>query len=88
MKPQLTPWGYYWVFVWFIGGFGIPEAYGLLFNAKDTLSDNWWAFESVDVHHPFDFAEWTPLHYLLGVMMAVGLVWLMGHLIFGIWRTF
>lgn len=82
---HITPFGWYWL-VWGFLGFGLPEAYGIAYNAKDTLSWQVWGLEHVNLGHPFDFADWTPLHYLLGVMLLVFVIWLGGHMILGIWH--
>jgi hypothetical protein len=82
---RVTGWGWYWI-IWFFAGFGIAEAIGLIFNAQDTLSWQIWGLERIDRAHPLDFAEWTPLHWVLGLVLLAFCVWLAGHLIFGIWR--
>lgn len=79
MKP--TVFGWYWL-AWFIA-FLIPEIYWIFVNAKNTLSDNFWAIEHMDKHHPFNFAEWTPLHWTFGIILLVFTIWLFWHLIFG-----
>lgn len=80
MRPTLF--GLYWL-GWF-AAFLIPEIYWIIVNARNTLSDNWWAVEGIDTHHPFDFATWTPAHYVIGVVLLVFVVWLFLHLIFGL----
>lgn len=82
---HVTPWGWYWL-SWFFVGFLAPELYWLQANFRNTLSEDFWGWESMDKAHPFDFAEWTWLHYSLGVIFAAGLFWLFWHLIFGIWH--
>ncbi|HEY1705600.1 MAG TPA: hypothetical protein VGG75_38430 [Trebonia sp.] len=82
---HLTGFGWYWV-VWFVFGFGVPEAYGLLRNTQDTLSWQFWGLERINFQHPFDFSDWTWEHYLIGVMLLAGFVWLFFHLVDGIWR--
>lgn len=82
---HITGFGWYWL-AWAVLGFGIPETYGLLKNTQDTLSWQIWGLEHVDFVHPFDFAEWTPVHYLIGIVFAVGLIWLLLHLVLGIIR--
>lgn len=82
---HITGWGWYWIF-WFFLGFGIPEAYGLLRNTLDTLSWQFWGLEKINFGHPLDFADWSWLHYLIGIMLLIGLAWLFGHLVLGIWR--
>jgi hypothetical protein len=80
----MTAWGWYWL-AWLFAGFGIPELYWIFVRARNTLSDTFWGWEHLDRAHPFDFAEWTPLHYTLGIIFAIGLFWLFWHLIFGLW---
>ncbi len=82
---HVTGWGWYWL-IWFFAGFGVPEAYGLLRNTQDTLSWQFWGIEHIDFAHPFDFAEWTWEHYLIGVVLLIGMTWLFWHLVVGIWR--
>ena len=81
----LSDWGAYWV-AWLLAGFLVPELYGLLVNPALTLSENTWALEHLDFGHPFDLAEWQPLHWLVALAVWGLAVWLSGHLPFGIWR--
>jgi hypothetical protein len=85
MKAHISAMGWYWL-AWIVLGFGIPEAYGLIFNAGDTLSENVWGFEDYNPWHPTVLADWTWLHLTLAGFMLVFMVWLFCHLIFGIWR--
>lgn len=82
MGLEFTPWGWYWV-AWIFVGFLPAEVYWIFVNAKNTLSDNFWALEHINRHHPFDFAEWTPVHWVFGIFLAVFLLWLLLHLVFG-----
>lgn len=82
---HVTGWGWYWI-AWAVLGFGIPETYGLLRNAQDTLSWQWWGIERIDFGHPFDFAGWTPAHWAIAVVFFAFVVWLAGHIVLGIWR--
>lgn len=82
---RITGFGWYWI-AWFFLGFGGPEAYGLIYNVQDTLSWQFWGLEHIDFQHPFDFAEWTWVHFLIGGMLVAGLLWLLGHLVLGIWH--
>lgn len=82
---HVTGWGWYWL-AWFFGGFGIAEAIGLIYDTQDTLSWQIWGLEQIDFQHPFDFAEWTPVHWAMGVVLLVFVVWLGAHLILGIWH--
>jgi hypothetical protein len=85
MKYHVTPWGMYWL-TWFVLGFGGPEAYWLAVNTRNTLSGNFWGWEDLNLASPFDFSDWTWLHYTLGAIFAAGLTWLFFHLIFGLLR--
>ena len=82
---HVTGWGWYWI-AWFFGGFGIAEGYGLFVNTQDTLSWQFWGLEQINFAHPFDFAGWTPLHWAIAATLLVFVIWLGGHLVFGIWR--
>lgn len=82
---RITGWGWYWI-AWAALGFGVPEGYGLAVNTQDTLSWQWWGIEHIDFTHPFDFAEWTPVHWATGLVLLTFVIWLGGHLVFGIWR--
>lgn len=82
---QVTGWGWWWI-TWFFGGFGLPEAYGLLRNTQDTLSWQIWGLEQVNFKDPFDFAGWTLVHWVMGVILLGFVVWLGLHMIFGIIR--
>lgn len=81
--PKFTAFGWYWL-AWFLAGFMVPEVYWIINAGKNTLSDNFWAMERMDIAHPFDLAEWTPLHYFFGAVMLVFVVWLFFHLVFGL----
>jgi hypothetical protein len=81
---HITGWGWYWV-SWIFVGFLAPELYWVFVNAKNTLSDKFWGFEGMDTKHPFDFAEWLPVHYAIGIVLLALFFWLLFHLIFGLW---
>jgi len=84
----LTFWAGYWLF-WFFGVFLIPEVFWAFADPANTVSDNTWRFESLNKAHPFDFSQWTPIHWIFGVVYVVFLVRLGFHLIFGLplWRS-
>jgi len=82
---HLTPFGYYWL-AWAFLGFLVPELYWLFRNTASTLSSEWWALEKLDFGHPLDFAEWTPLHFIFGIILLLFNLWLFVHLTFGILR--
>lgn len=79
---SLSDWGSYWI-AWAIFGLLIPELYGVFFYTAGTLSDNVWAAEHLDLTHPLDFAEWTPLHWAIAVLVWLLFAWLSVHLPFG-----
>ena len=81
----LTFWAYYW-FIWFFGLFMVPELYWVVRNPANTVSDNTWRFESLDSRHPFDFAEWTPVHWAFAIVFVLFMSWLFLHLTFGLFR--
>jgi hypothetical protein len=82
---HLTPFGWYWL-AWALLGFLLPELYWVFANPRNTLSDEWWALERLDMGHPLDFAEWTPLHFILGLILLAFSLWLFAHLVFGFIR--
>lgn len=79
---KITAFGWYWI-AWVVLGFGIPEAYGIIKNVKDTLSFQFWGLEHLDFNHPLDFAEWTPFHWFIGIILLGFVAWLFVHLVFG-----
>jgi hypothetical protein len=82
---HISGWGIYWL-VWFFAGFGFAEAYGLIWNTADTLSEQFWHLESANLAHPFDLADWTWVHFTLGAILLIGFLWLFLHLSFGLLR--
>jgi hypothetical protein len=77
----------YWT-LWFLASFVtfiIPEVWAIATNAKNTLS---WTFWNLEKFNPGNdtLSSWTALHFLIGGVLGVLLVWLTGHLIFGMWR--
>lgn len=82
---HITGAGWYWI-TWFFGGFGVYEGWALIYNTQDTLSWQFWGLEQVNFSDPVQFSTWTPVHYAIGVVLLAGMVWLFGHLVFGIWR--
>jgi hypothetical protein len=77
----------YWL-IWFgvlFVSFIVPELIALFSNPRNTLSWTLWNLEQVvpGSHQPV--WQWTALHVLIGGVLAVLLVWLIGHLVFGIW---
>lgn len=81
---HVTAWGIFW-FAWAMAGLFV-ELYWVMANSVNTLSNQVWGIERIDLKHPFDFAEWTPLHWLMAVALWTFFAWLSLHLPFGILR--
>lgn len=82
-NSSLTFWAGYWLF-WFFGVFLVPELYWAKVNANNTVSDNTWRFENLDRAHPYDFAHWTPVHWIFGLVFLYFAIRLGLHLVFGL----
>jgi hypothetical protein len=82
---HITGWGWYWL-TWMFVGFLAPELYAVFTNSYNTLSWQFWGLEKINFAHPFDFADWNWLHYTMGSLVLIFVVWLGGHIIFGIWH--
>lgn len=79
--PHPTAWGWFWL-AWALAGFGV-EAYWIVVNAANTLSRQIWGVEHLDFAHPLDLAEWTSLHWFLGIGLWLFFGWLSVHFPFG-----
>lgn len=75
----------YWL-IWFVGTFVtfiVPEVWWLIKNKQYTLS---WTLWHVEQFTPGQgIAHWTAGHFLIGGIIMVLLLWLMGHLVIGLW---
>lgn len=80
-SPHVTAWGYFWL-SWMFTAIGV-ELYWVFVNSANTLSDQVWAAEMIDLGHPLDFAEWTPAHYAIAILLWLFFAWLSAHLPFG-----
>lgn len=83
----MTGWQKYWL-IWFIVtfplGFLIPELVAVFTpNSHGTLSESIWTLEGLVPGQPLD--KWGTAHVLIGGMLALVLIWLVGHLVLGIW---
>jgi hypothetical protein len=80
-------WSWYWL-AWFsvlVTAFLGPELYALATgHSENTLSANVWRLEQSLPGE--NLWQWTALHVLIGGCLAVLLIWLLGHLVFGLWR--
>lgn len=78
---HVTAWGWFWL-AWAMTGLGV-ELYWLAANAANTMSRQIWGLEGMDLAHPLDFAEWTPLHWIIAFAMWAFFAWLCVHFPFG-----
>lgn len=84
MFAHVTAWGYFWL-LWLLSAVGV-EAYWLAVNAANTLSEEVWGIERLDLAHPLDLSQWTPLHVALTIAIWALFAWLSVHLPFGYLR--
>lgn len=75
----MNGWAWYWL-GWVVIGFGLPETIAIARDPDDTLSDTVWRWFGVREGMPI--WQWNILHIALLAFM----VWLFGHMVFGIWR--
>lgn len=81
MNPHVTVAGWIWL-AWAMFGTAF-ELYWVFVNTANTLSYQIWGIEKIDLAHPLDFAEWTPLHWTIGVCLMLFFGWLLVHFPFG-----
>lgn len=84
MHPHVTGWGVFWL-CWMLTALAV-ELYWVAVNSANTLSEQIWGIESIDLAHPLDFAEWTPAHILLTAVLWLFFAWLSVHFAFGYLR--
>jgi hypothetical protein len=78
MRHSWADW--YWP-AWLVIGFGVPEFVALRTGHPEwTFSD--WIWRVTDTLPGSTIWEWTAIH----VFLALFLIWLTLHLVFGIWR--
>ncbi len=75
------PWYLAVAFAAFIG----PEIYALATDWHNTLSA--WIWNALRVQPGQPITAWTAAHLLVGGMLLVLFVWLLGHLLWGIWAS-
>jgi hypothetical protein len=74
-------WGWYWIGVLvLIAG---PGIYWAIVNSANTISSQVWDLEKLDLAHPLDFANWTPLHWAIAIVVWGLFLWLSLYLPFG-----
>jgi hypothetical protein len=84
MHYHVTAWGWYWLAI--VGLILGPELYWVFVNSANTISATIWGIEDLNLANPLDFAEWTPVHYLIGILLLGLFAWLLVHLTFGYLR--
>lgn len=81
IAQHVTGWGWFWL-AWICTGAAI-ELYWVAVNTANTLSRQIWGLEHIDMAHPLDFAEWSPLHWTIAVVLWLFFGWLSVHFPFG-----
>lgn len=81
---HVTVYGWGWL-AWLVFGVGY-ELYWLVVNTRNTLSDQTWAIEHVNLSRPFMLSDWTALHWIIAISLWLFFGWLSLHLPFGILR--
>lgn len=81
---HVTNAGWVWL-AWILFGTGY-EILWVIVNTANTLSDQIWGIEAIDMNHPLDFATWTPLHWTIAVCLWLFFAWLSIHFPFGYLR--
>lgn len=81
---HVTAWGYFWL-TWMFSAIAV-ELYWVFVDSANTLSDQVWGVEMIDLAHPLDFAEWSPLHYTIAIVLWLFFAWLSVHFPFGYLR--
>lgn len=77
-------WWAIWASVSFLS-FIVPELVAAFTDPRNTLS---WTVWDLEGGSPGDsITKWTATHVLVGGALLVVLLWLIGHLVFGIWRN-
>lgn len=83
-SPHVTVWGWFWL-TWMFTGLGV-ELFWVFVETANTLSYQIWGEEKIDLAHPLDFAEWSPLHWAIALSLWLFFAWLSVHFPFGYLR--
>lgn len=78
---HLTAWGWFWL-AWILTALAV-ESYWLVVNTANTLSEEIWGAEQLNLAHPLDFADWSPLHWAIAVGLWGLFGWFSVHFPFG-----
>lgn len=81
---HLTWFSLYWL-GWIIA-FLAPELYWVFTNSANTLSEEVWSIEGLNMAQPFDFPMWTSTHWAVAVTVWLLFLWLSLHFPFGLLR--
>lgn len=77
----------YWIVIWFLIGFGIPEGIALATgHPENTLSEQVWHLEGLTSRNDAVFANpfsWSIPHFLVTSLV----IWLAAHFIFHVWHS-
>jgi len=84
VKFHLNWFSLYWL-GWILA-FLIPELYWLAVNSANTLSEEVWSIEGINMAQPFDFPMWTATHWTVALTVWVLFLWLSLHFPFGLLR--
>lgn len=82
--PHLTWFSLYWL-AWLVAFLG-PELYWVFTNPVNTLSDQVWSIEGLNMTQPFDFAMWSDTHWAVAILVWGLFLWLSLHFPFGLLR--
>lgn len=86
LASHVTAWGWFWL-AWILAGTGV-ELYWVAVRSANTLSRQLWGVEKLDFAHPLDFSTWTPLHWILAIVLWGLFAWFSVHFPFGYIRLF
>lgn len=78
---HVTAWGWFWL-AWICTGVGV-ELWWVFVNTANTLSEQIWGIEKLDLTHPLLFATWTPAHWTIAACMWLFFGWMSVHMPFG-----
>lgn len=80
----MNVWSLFWIF-WLAQFLGV-ELYWVFSNPFNTLSENVWRFEGLNLQQPWDFPMWSATHWLAALVVWLLFLWLSFHMPFGLLR--
>jgi hypothetical protein len=75
-----------WYWLAWLAAFLAPELYWVAANPANTLSEEVWSFEGLNLAQPFDFPIWTATHWTVALLVWFLFAWLSLHFPFGLLR--